>query len=135
MIFLNQEIESIFTVSQDMVLGYKKTCDSYLVDIRRNMTKQLLDYRLYTPLKELYNAYGKLILDVANNKYCDMKDFDTDYKQLVTAEKAFTQDIKGRVSDDIYAKICEDVDFMHKNIDKLVYVLKNFCYTGGENNK
>ena len=118
-----------------MALDYKKTCDSYLVDIRRNMTKQLLDYRLYTPLKELYNTYGKLILGIANGTYVDMKEFDTDCGLFTHAAKDFAQDIKNRVSEDMYTKICYDVDCVQKSIDKLIYILKNFCYVGGENNK
>jgi hypothetical protein len=127
LIFLNYKPESAYTLNQKLVSNYKKIGDAYLADIRRGMSKQLTDYGLYRYLQDVYNAYWVIIGGLAEGTY---EDTEKIYKDQAFFEKQcdeMLKNIKGGVPDKVYDGISIKVSGVKLLIQKLIYIVSNYC--------
>lgn len=127
MIYLNREVQSVFQINQDLVVDYKRTCDRILVNIRRNLTRQLIFYKVYCDLQEVYNSYYVIIDKLINELYESVEDLRRDYADLTKYSKAFIRNSTTIVPENIHEVVSDEIDQFLLAMDKLIYILENYC--------
>lgn len=127
MIIIGAKEPSVFKINRDTVIDYKRTADSYLINIRRNMTRQLVDFRLYAPMNKLFNIYGKIISGFIDGTYTDVSQFTSDYSKFESACKEYTKAIEGKIHDKPFATICNEIEMLSLCLMKLKYIAENYC--------
>jgi hypothetical protein len=132
MIFLNHEEEPVVTINKDMVLDYKQTGDDCLVGIKRELSKQLVYYILYTDLQEVNASFGTIIEKLLDNKYLDVRDLDKDIAKLDKNCKALLKSCDGFVEEYVIENVKIWVDRLLLCVSKLKYILDKFCTDNSE---
>ena len=127
MIFLNRQEESVVTVDKDLVLDYKRAGDEYLIDIKRELSKQLVYYILYTDLQQVYNAFGCIINKLLNEEYTEESQITKDNTDLSRCCASFLKGCEGFVTEFVLEKVKKDVDALLLCIKKLMYIIENLC--------
>ena len=127
MIYLNQKVESIFTVDPDLVVDYKRICDRFLISMKHNLTKQLISYKVYYDLQQVNNSYFVMIDKLLNELYEDVSYLDKDYAEYVKCCNTFLKNSERIVPDNIHDLVEDDINSMQLALNKLIYILKNFC--------
>ena len=132
MIFLNRQEESVVTVDKDLVLDYKRAGDEYLIDIKRELSKQLVYYILYTDLQQVYNAYGCIIEKLLNEEYTEKSQITKDNADLSRCCASFLKSCEGFITESVLGKVKKDVDALLLCIKKLMYIIENLCIDDAE---
>lgn len=132
MIYLNREIKSAFNVDPDLVVDYKSVCDRYLVNIRRNLTKQLVFYKVYYDLQQVNNSYFAMIDKLMNEEYEFIEQLNKDYAKFVNCCTVFERNSRTIVPDNVMELVEKDVDKLKLAVDKLLYIVKNLCLCSEE---
>lgn len=127
MIILGYKEPPIFKINHDIVLEYKRICDTYLVNIRRNMTRQCVDFRLYGPMNKVFNSYGNIIESLLEDKYTDIREFEADYRRLEQSCNDYKKDADIQLVGFVYSNVCEELDMLVLAMNKLKYIIDNFC--------
>ena len=127
MIYLNRDVKSIFNVDQDLLVDYKRICDRYLINIRRNLTKQLVFYKVYCDLQYVDNSFFVIIDKLLNDLYTGIDQLDKDYSVLIKYCNTFLKNSERIVPNNIHDLVEKDIKSLQLAMDKLIYILKNFC--------
>lgn len=127
MIYLNREIESAFKVDPDLVADYKVICDRYLVNIRRNLTKQLIFYKVYYDLQQVNNAYFLIIDKLLNGLYENIESLKKDNSDFVKCCNVFVKSSTTVVPENVMDLVDADIDRLKLAMNKLIYILENYC--------
>ena len=127
MIYLNQEVESIFTIDPDLVVDYKRICDRYLISMKHNLTKQLIPYKVYYDLQQVSNSYFVMIDKLLKGLYEDVSYLDKDHADYIKWCNTFLKNSERIVPDNIHDLVEDDINSMQLALNKLIYILKNFC--------
>lgn len=128
MIFLGQEEKSVIQIDKDLVINYKKSGDSILVDIKRNLTCQLIWYVVYYDLQKVNNSFFTIIKKLYNENYSDISYLKKDNEEFVKCCNLFLKNCKSKISDSIYDVLVRDIDKLKLVIQKLIYICENICY-------
>lgn len=127
MIYLNQEVQSIFNVDPDLVVDYKRICDRFLISMRHNLTKQLIAYGVYYDFQQINNTYFVMIDKLLNGLYEDVSYLYKDYAEYVKWCNTFLKNSERIVPDNIHKLVEDDINSMQLALNKLIYILNNFC--------
>ena len=128
MIYLNKVEEPNIIINQDLVIEYKEEGDIYLVNVKRNMTKQLVGYTHYQTLQKINNSFYFIIQGLLEDKFENVTKLKDAYRKLVVNCNTLIKNISNLLPDDIYNTICEDLDSLQLLIEKLIYIVENFCF-------
>ena len=128
MILLNKEIVSVINIDKDLVVTYKTTCDRYLINIHRELTKQLVDYIVYYYFQEMENVFGKIIDNLLNGLYDDIDMYYADKEEFSKWVTTFVKSLEGAVFDTAYEKIIKYTDRLDLEMNKMYYIIENVCY-------
>ena len=128
MIYLNKVEEPNIIINQDLVIEYKEEGDIYLVNVKRNMTKQLVGYTHYQTLQKINNSFYFIIQGLLEDKFKNVTRLKDAYRKLVVNCNTLIKNISNLLPDDIYNTICEDLDSLQLLMEKLIYIVENFCF-------
>jgi len=128
MIYLNKVEEPNIVINQDLVIEYKEEGDIYLVNVKRNMTKQLVGYTHYQTLQKINNSFYFIIQGLLEDKFENVTKLKDAYRKLVVNCNTLIKNISNLLPDDIYNTICEDLDSLQLLMEKLIYIVENFCF-------
>ena len=128
MILLNKEIVSVINIDKDLVVTYKTTCDRYLINIHRELTKQLVDYIVYYYFQEMENMFGKIIDNLLNGLYDDIDVYYADKEEFSKWVTTFVKSLEGAVFDTTYEKVINYTDRLDLEMNKMYYIIENVCY-------
>ena len=128
MIYLNKVEEPNIIINQDLVIEYKEEGDIYLVNVKRNMTKQLVGYTHYQTLQKINNSFYFIIQGLLEDKFENVTKLKDAYRKLVVNCNTLIKNISNLLPDDIYNTICEDLDSLQLLMEKLIYIVENFCF-------
>lgn len=128
MILLNKEIVSVINIDKDLVVTYKTTCDRYLINIHRELTKQLVDYIVYYYFQEMENMFGKIIDNLLNGLYDDIDMYYADKEEFSKWVTTFVKSLEGAVFDTAYEKVIKYTDRLDLEMNKMYYIIENVCY-------
>jgi hypothetical protein len=127
-ILLNREIVSVINIDPDLVATYKRSCDRYLINIHRNLTRQLVDYVVYYHYQQMMNMFGEIINNLIDGLYEDIDDFYTDKEELAKRISVFRKSMEGTITDSVYETLVKFTDMFEREMNKLYYVIENVCY-------
>lgn len=133
MIYLNRKPVSIFKVDHDLVVDYKRACDELLINIRRNLTKQLIIDKVYYDLQQVNNSYYNIIYKLLNDLYEDSSSLDSDYKDFISTVNVFIKNCEAVVPNNVNILVVKDIDRLKLSLEKLIYILKNICDDSEDN--
>ena len=128
MILLNKEIVSVINIDKDLVVTYKTTCDRYLINIHRELTKQLVDYIVYYYFQEMENMFGKIIDNLLNGLYDDIDMYYADKEEFSKWVTTFVKSLEGAAFDTAYEKVIKYTDRLDLEMNKMYYIIENVCY-------
>jgi len=129
MIYLNKVEEPNIVINQDLVIEYKEEGDIYLVDVKRSMSKQPVGYTHYQTLQKINNSFYFIIQGLLEDKFENVTKLKDAYRKLVVNCNTLVKNISNLLPDNIYNAICEDIDSLQLLMEKLIYIVENFCFT------
>lgn len=127
MIWLHHEEEPAFKINKDMVLDYKRTADDVLISIRRELSRQLVYYMVYTDLQQVNNSFFKMIDGLLNDLYLEASELKDDNAVFVQNCKAFLKGCQGFVSEEALEYVTKEIEDLQLIIKKLLYIIDNYC--------
>lgn len=127
MIYLNREPVSVFKIDPDLVVDYKVICDEILVNIRRNLSRQLIFYKVYYDLQQLYNGFFSIFDKLLNNLYEDSSVFNKDVSDFKGLCDVLLKNSENIIPENIHDLVDSDIKKLLLTIDKLVYIINNYC--------
>ena len=128
MIYLNKVEEPNIVINQDLVIEYKEEGDIYLVNVKRNMSKQTVGYTHYQTLQKINNSFYFIIQGLLEDKFENVTKLKDAYRKLVVNCNTLIKNISNLLPDNIYNAICEDIDSLQLMMEKLIYIVENFCF-------
>lgn len=132
MIVLNRELHPIFNIDPDYILTYKKECDVHLGAMKHQLSRQLIDYKVYFHLQKVYNAFYQIIKGLLEETYEDIKTWNEDKKNLELELKTFVSSMKGTVPEKVQDRVLKQVDMFQTEMNKFYNVLQTICYNDAE---
>ena len=127
MIYLTNHIDSAFDIDNDLVADYKITCDQYLVNVRRNLTRQLVFYKVYNYLQKVNNTYFVIIDKLMNNQYESLEQLKKDYSEFEKECNSFIKNCETVIPENIINRVKKDIDKLRLAMNKLLYIAENIC--------
>ena len=127
MIYLNRESVSVFKIDPDLVVDYKVICDEILVNIRRNLSRQLIFYKVYYDLQQMYNGFFSIFDKLLNNLYEDSSVFNKDVSDFKGLCNVLLKNSENIIPENIHNLVDSDIKKLLLTIDKLVYIINNYC--------
>jgi hypothetical protein len=127
MIYLNREPVSVFKIDPDLVVDYKVICDEILVNIRRNLSRQLIFYKVYYDLQQMYNGFFSIFDKLLNNLYEDSSVFNKDVSDFKGLCNVLLKNSENIIPENIHNLVDSDIKKLLLTIDKLVYIINNYC--------
>ena len=128
MIFLNAQEEKHLFVNEELVIKYKKRSDVYLMDIKRELTKQPVYYKIYEYYQKLCNTFYAIIeqlLDGTCETESDLRSISGEFYKACTS---FVKQCESIISERAYAFVCERIESLKKVIEQIVYIACTYCF-------
>ena len=111
-------------INKDLLSKYKEKGDICLVNIKRELTRSLVDYKLFQKLQQVNNDFFVIVDYLDSEHYTNLKEIIDDRTKLLNDINVFTRHCKSNVSPDIYENIFEDCNKLMITIHKLVEIVK-----------
>ena len=111
-------------INKDLLSKYKEKGDICLVNIKRELTRSLVDYKLFQKLQQVNNDFFVIVDYLDSEHYTNLKEIIDDRTKLLNDINVFTRNCKSNVSPDIYENIFEDCNKLMITIHKLVEIVK-----------
>lgn len=117
---LHQEEETPLLINKKLLYEYKEAGDNYLVDVKRELTRSLVDYKVFQQLQQINNSFFVIIDYLDCEHYTRVKDVIEDKNRLANNINLFLRPCKSYLSLDIYDCIYEDLQGLINTMTKLV---------------
>lgn len=111
-------------INPKLVEYYKDECDPYLVNLKRELTRSLVDYKLFQDLQEINNSYYKIISGLIDNTYTSLTELFNDSKTLTNNTNKFQKSCYGKIDGDIFDSIYRNCENILLTINKLTQTVK-----------
>lgn len=111
-------------INPKLVEYYKNECDPYLVNLKRELTRSLVDYKLFQDLQEINNSYYKIISGLIDNTYTSLTELFNDSKTLTNNTNKFQKGCYGKIDGDIFDSIYHNCENILITINKLTQTVK-----------
>lgn len=116
--------DSPLVVNPNLLQAYREQCDIYLVNLKRELTRGLVDYKLFQQLQQINNDFYVIIDYMENEHYTYIKEVEDDKHKLVVDMQLFVKDCKQAVSREIWDSLQENCVNISLSINKLVQIIK-----------
>ena len=111
-------------INPRLVEYYKEQCDIYLVNLKRELTRSLVDYKLFQYLQEVNNSFYIIVSKLLDEEYLSVSQLLDDSKLLTnvvnTFQKSCYPDIGGNIFDSIY----QNCEYLLMTMNKLIQIIK-----------
>ena len=111
-------------INPNLLQAYREQCDICLVNIKRELTRSLVDYKLFQELQQINNDFFVIIDYMECGHYTKLKEVYDDRHKLIADIESFTKKCKGYIADSIYEEIFENCAKLSLIINKLVQIIK-----------
>ena len=128
MIFLNATEEKHLFVNSDLVIKYKKRCDVFLMDIKRELTKQPIYYKIYEYYQKVCNTFYAIIENLLDGTCETESDLRAISEEFYKACTAFIKQCEAVISEISYDFVCSRIDLLKRAMDKLIQVACTYCF-------
>lgn len=120
-------------INPKLLAHYKEECDIYLVDVKRQLTRSLVDYRIFQKLQDVYNYYYVIIRKLEEQEYTNINQMEDDKKYLRGLVVAFQKECKPAVSTSIYTDIMSNCNKVMLTLIKLIKIVKDVNTNNDDN--
>lgn len=111
-------------INKQLLEEYKEEGDSCLVNIKRELTRCLVDYTLFQKLQQINNSFFVIVDYLFNDHYYTISEVLADKTQLLNSINIFLRPCKGSVPTDVYDGIYESSQNLINVINKLIMILQ-----------
>lgn len=111
-------------INPNLLQAYREQGDICLVNIKRELTRALVDYKLFQQLQQINNSFFVIIDYMETERYTYIKEVEDDKHRLVTALQTFIKDCKSAIATEIYNSIYEACKELSLIMNKLVQIIK-----------
>lgn len=127
---INQEKPAPLIINKDLLYKYKEETDICLVNIRGELTRSLVDYKIFQQLQQV-NNYTFVIIDYLDSEhYTDLKTINDDKAILSNNIDKLLNHCKNCVNGNIYDSIYNNCVKLVITIHKLVQIVKTINNKG-----
>lgn len=123
-LYNQKDEETPLVINKELLQSYRERCDTYLVNIKRELTRSLVDYKLFQELQQVNNSFFVIIDYLDCDHYTHIKEVEDDRQRLISAINVFTKHCKVCVALDIFESIIHDCNYLMITIHKLIQILK-----------
>lgn len=110
-------------ISDEILSKYKEESDIYLVDIRRELTRSLVDYRRFQELQKVNNDFFSIIHGLYEGEFTSVTQLNSDKSKLVSDVETLLKSCKSSISSDIYSSIRDSSRKLMLTINKLIQIV------------
>ena len=111
-------------INPKLVDYYKEQCDTYLVNLKRELTRSLVDYHLFQQLQDINNSFIIIIDKLLNKEYIATSQLLDDYKILTDVVNIFQKGCYPVINGDIYESIRYYSKLLLITMNKLITTVK-----------
>ena len=111
-------------INPKLVDYYKEQCDTYLVNLKRELTRSLVDYHLFQQLQDINNSFIIIIDKLLNKEYIATSQILDDYKILTDAVNIFQKGCYPVINGDIYESIRYYCKLLLITMNKLITTVR-----------
>lgn len=122
--FYKKESDQPLFINKELLYRYKDCLDTYLVNIKRELTRSLVDYKLFQELQQVNNSVFVIIDYLDAEHYTYVKEVIDDKKVLMNSINTFLKHCNGTITKDIYDSIYDNCDLLSLTVNKLVEIVK-----------
>ena len=120
----NKEKNTPLIINKVLLQSYKDSCDSCLVNLRRELSRSLVDYRLFQKLQQINNDTFIIIDYLDCEHYTYIKEIEDNKKELVSDINSFLKHCKNCITLDIYNIIFSYCEELTRTIQKLIQIVR-----------
>ena len=121
---LHQEEETPLLINKKLLYEYKEVGDEFLINTKRELTRSLVDYKVFQQLQQINNSFFVIIDYLDCEHYTRVNDVIEDKNKLVNNINLFLRPCKTYLSRDIYDAIYDDLQGLTNTMNKLVAVVQ-----------
>lgn len=121
----NQSEDEPLLINKNLLYDYKEEGDSCLVNIRRELTRCLVDYKLFQKLQQINNSFFVIVDYLDRDIYYTIEEVVKDKEILLNNINIFLRPCKSCLPGDIYDSIFESSQELINTINKLIMILKS----------
>lgn len=125
MISLSYNVSDTYIkINTHMLDKYKDECDAYLINMKRELTRCLVDYHMFRELQSINNGFFKIINGLYNQKYTHISELIDDKHKLHNNCDVFIKHCKSILPKHIYDSIFNNCQKLNLNMIKLVEIAR-----------
>lgn len=125
MIKLYNQKDSPLRVNIDLVNEYKRQADIYLLDMRRELTRALVDYIAFRDLQLVNNSFFDIVDKLLNQEFTCLSELRDSNQKLVVTLETFLKVCKQSVEVNIYAPINISARKFILTVHKLIQIIES----------
>lgn len=110
-------------ISHEILSKYKEESDIHLVDIRRELTRSLVDYRRFQELQKVNNDFFRIINGLSECEFTSITQLNSEKSRLVADVETLLKACKSSISSDIYSSIRDSAHKLMLTINKLLQIV------------
>lgn len=111
-------------INPNLLQAYREQCDICLVNIKRELTRSLVDYKIFQQLQQVNNDFFVIVDYMECEHYTSIDEVMKDKHTLVVDMEVFTKNCKNAIAEDIYNSIYENCVELSLIVNKLVQIIK-----------
>lgn len=125
MIKLYNQKDSPLRVNIDLVNEYKRQADTYLLDMRRELTRALVDYIAFRDLQLVNNSFFDIVDKLLNQEFTCLSELRDSNQKLVVTLETFLKVCKQSVEANIYTPINISARKFILTVHKLIQIIES----------
>ena len=119
----SQDDRTPLKINKQLLYEYKEECDTYLVNIKRELTRALVDYKLFQQLQQVNNSFFIIIDYLDTERYTVFKELKDHKVDLNNDINIFTKNCRGKIPNSIFRNIYYNLDKLMLTINKLIEIV------------
>lgn len=111
-------------INKKLLYEYKEVGDSCLVNIKRELTRSLVDYKVFQQLQQINNGFFVIVDYLDCEHYFKVAEVIQDKNRLVNTINEFLKPCKSYLALDIYESIFDSCQELINTINKLIKIVQ-----------
>ena len=112
-------------INKQLLYEYKEEGDSCLVNVKRELTRCLVDYKVFQKLQEVNNSFFVIVDYLDRDIYYSVAEVVKDKNVLLNNINLFLKPCKIYLPTEIYNAIYNSLQILINTINKLIMILKS----------
>lgn len=121
----NRDEDIPLLINKQLLYEYKEEGDSCLVNVKRELTRCLVDYKLFQKLQAINNSFFVIVDYLDRDIYYTIEEVVNDKNLLLNNVNIFLRPCKSCLPTEIYDKIYNSLQILINTINKLIMILKS----------